>query len=85
MFQAFYKNYYPECKDCIIPLEPPLASGTVHIHVMFSKKIAGYEQRLKDFNRGLQVIIIDGTLTRIENKYQIPANLGKIKETQQTN
>ena len=62
---------------------PPLISNT--FHVAFSKKSKGYLQRQNDFNRGLQTVILDGTLEKILSKHGLfpskTAKNGKVKLT----
>ncbi|WP_155322143.1 substrate-binding periplasmic protein [Desulfosarcina ovata] len=70
--QALIKNY-PEYKGGIVPLPPPLKRNTTH--VIFSKKISGYESRIEAFNEGLKKIIENGTLRKIEEKYQYTSGL----------
>jgi ABC-type amino acid transport substrate-binding protein len=48
-------------------MEPPLANKP--LFVGFSKKVEGYEDKLKDFNRGLEIAREDGVLKRMINKY----------------
>lgn len=48
-------------------MNPPLAEKSFHI--AFSKQSPGYQQRLDDFNRGLQAVIADKTLERILYKH----------------
>jgi ABC-type amino acid transport substrate-binding protein len=48
-------------------MEPPLANKP--LFVGFSKKAAAYEQKLKDFNRGLKIAKEDGVLKRLVSKY----------------
>ncbi len=48
-------------------MNPPLAEKSFHI--AFSKHSPGYQQRLNDFNRGLQEVIKDKTLERILYKH----------------
>ncbi|MDA3788270.1 MAG: transporter substrate-binding domain-containing protein [Desulfobacula sp.] len=54
----FYKN-----KSDFEFILPPLK---IHpLYVMFSKKVKNYDQKLKDFNNGLEQIITDGTRIKI--------------------
>jgi sorbitol/mannitol transport system substrate-binding protein len=48
-------------------VNPPLAEKS--FHVAFSKQSPGYQQRLDDFNCGLQEVIADKTLERILYKH----------------
>ena len=62
---------------------PPLISNS--FHVVFSKKSEGYLQRQKDFNRGLQAVISDGTLDKILARHGLfptkAVRNGKVKLT----
>ena len=53
--------------DDIEPLEPALMLRAVH--TMFSKSVAGYQQKVADFNRGLALITTDKTLQKIVKKH----------------
>ena len=48
-------------------MQPPLAIKPLFIG--FSKKSADHEQKLNDFNRGLEVVKADGLLKRLTEKY----------------
>ncbi len=48
-------------------MEPALAAKPLYIG--FSKKAAGHQQKLKDFNRGLKLARKDGLLERLTDKY----------------
>jgi sorbitol/mannitol transport system substrate-binding protein len=48
-------------------MNPPLAEKSFHI--AFSKNSPGYQQRLDDFNRGLQEVVNDKTLEKILYKH----------------
>ena len=39
------------------------------LHLAFSKSVSGYEEKLADFNRGLETLRDDGTLLRIIKEY----------------
>lgn len=55
---VFYKN-----KPDFELISPPLK---IHpLYVMFSKQVKNYDQKLKDFNNGLEQIIADGTRSKI--------------------
>lgn len=64
-------------------MRPPLVSNA--FHVAFSKKSKGYQQRHKEFNRGLQTLIQEGILDKILTKHGIlqqkTAKPGKVKLT----
>ena len=60
------KNKYPELVDQTVFVEPPLQ--VKYQHIAFSKKKKGYEKRLKDFNRGLNIIKKNGMLDKILKK-----------------
>lgn len=57
-------------------MNPPLSEKSFHI--AFSKNSPGYQQRLNDFNRGLQAVRNDGTLEKILYKHGL---LGSVVET----
>ncbi len=48
-------------------LEPPLEEKL--LHVIFSRKIEGYEQKVKGFNQGLQQLIEDRTSQKIMKRH----------------
>jgi polar amino acid transport system substrate-binding protein len=48
-------------------MEPALANKP--LFVGFSKKVANYEQKLRDFNHGLEIAREDGVLKRLISKY----------------
>jgi len=58
---------YPQYKDKIVAVEP--AVDSMPLYVAFSKQKDGYEQKVKDFNRGLQMIKKDGTFDAILKEY----------------
>ena len=53
--------------DNIAILDPPLKTNTLHLGI--SKKTAGYEKLLADFNNGLEQIKADGTVANIMKKH----------------
>ncbi|MEH6473763.1 MAG: transporter substrate-binding domain-containing protein [Halopseudomonas sp.] len=58
---------YPEYRDRVEFVRPPLL-----VHPLFngfSKSVEGYERRLRDFNRGLELIKADGTYQRILKRH----------------
>lgn len=67
---------FPEGKDSLVSLEPPISTN-LH-YVIFSKKISGYEQKLRDFNSGLQQIIQDGTFEQIFRNYGINIDMNSL-------
>ncbi len=48
-------------------LEPPLEEKL--LYVIFSRKIEGYEQKVKGFNQGLQQLIEDRTSQKIMKRH----------------
>ncbi len=54
-------------KDDIIFLEPPLKKR--YAYMVISKKSLDYEEKLKDFNIGMTMIILDGTYKKIIQQY----------------
>ncbi|MCP3939857.1 MAG: transporter substrate-binding domain-containing protein [Desulfobacteraceae bacterium] len=72
-----YSRYYlnqidlePEfrgIKDDIIFLKPPLKKR--YAYMVISKKSPDYEEKLKDFNIGMRVIMLDGTYQKIIQQY----------------
>ena len=66
------KNYgfasVPEGKDILEFMEPPLEARKLHL--IFGK-CKDNEQKLKDFNTGLQMIIEDGTVEKMLKKHGI--------------
>lgn len=67
VIQNIINNTYPQYKNILEPLEP--AVDTMPLFVAFSKNKVGYEQKVKDFNRGLKMIIDDGTFEAILKEY----------------
>ena len=66
--QTAINSSIPEGKDILEFMEPPLE--TRKLHLIFGKR-KDNQQKLKDFNTGLQMIIQDGTLERILKKHGI--------------
>jgi polar amino acid transport system substrate-binding protein len=58
---------YPQWKEQVVALEPPLASRK--FYNAFSKKMPGYQQKVADFNKGLALIARDGTLRKIMSRH----------------
>lgn len=65
--QHLLQTSMPEGGELLEPLDPPLAENPIHL--IFSRKRDGYERRIRDFNRGLEAIIEDGTVRRILQQY----------------
>ena len=61
------RTRYPEFKDSVEVIEPPLRLRKVRISI--SKKKPEYRTIIKEFNRGLKMIEEDGTLKRIRFQY----------------
>jgi len=64
--QAAINASVPEGKGILEFMEPPLEARKLHL--IFGKR-EDNEQKLKDFNTGLQMIIQDGTLEKILKKH----------------
>lgn len=58
---------YLEQKNEIEMIMPPVDS--MPLYVAFSKESKGYEQKVKDFNKGLKIIKADGTFEKIIKKH----------------
>lgn len=54
---------FPEYQDELEAVEPALEYESQHL--VLSRRVAGYQARLADFNEGLRLITEDGTLARI--------------------
>ncbi len=54
-------------KDDIIFIEPPLKKR--YAYLVISKKSPDHERKLKDFNIGMRVILLDGTYKKIIQQY----------------
>lgn len=61
------RTRFPDLNDRLVFLEPPLEVKPLYI--AFSRRAPGYEQKLKDFNAGLERIEKAGTLRAILKKY----------------
>ncbi len=60
-------KHLPQYKKVLVFLDPPLELK--YLFVAFSKKVAGYEQKLKAFNRGLKDLQRDGTMEEIYSRH----------------
>lgn len=65
--QNIINTHYPQYKDSIVALTP--AVDSMPLFVAFSKQKPGYEQKVKEFNRGLEMIKKDGTFDAIIKEY----------------
>ncbi len=65
--QHLLNTNYPVDKNKIEIIQPPLEM--MPLYVAFSKKSTGYEQKVKDFNRGLKLIKADGSYAKILKKH----------------
>ena len=65
--QHLLNTKYLEQKDDIEVVKPSVDS--MPLYVSFSKKSKGYEQKVKDFNKGLKIIKADGTFEKIIKKH----------------
>lgn len=61
--QYIIKTNVPEAADVLEFMEPPLKEQS--LHVIFSRQVAGSEQKLQAFNAALKTMREDGTLERI--------------------
>ena len=68
MGQYLIRTYYPHDTDKFEWHEPPLRVESQYL--MFSKKTAGYRQKLADFNRDLQQISESGKIEAIVAKHE---------------
>jgi len=66
--QAAINASVPEGKDILEFMEPPLEARKLHL--IFGKH-KDNEQKLKDFNTGLRMMIQDGTVKKILKKHGI--------------
>ena len=65
--QFLLNNNYQKDKDRIEIIQPPIDS--MPLYVAFSKNSTGYEQKVKDFNKGLKIIKSNGTFGKILKKH----------------
>jgi polar amino acid transport system substrate-binding protein len=65
--QYLIKTTFPTSANELEFLEPPLEVKPLYI--VFSKKAPGYEQKMKDFNEGLDKLQKAGTIKAIMKKY----------------
>lgn len=65
--QYLLNTLFRESKADFEVMEPPLK--TQPLYLMFSRNVQNYEQKLEDFNLGLQQITSDGTINRIMEKH----------------
>jgi len=63
----YLKKEYPDKINSVEVLGSPLE--TMPLYVLFSRKRPNYEQKVKDFNRGLKMIKEDGTYYKIMKKH----------------
>lgn len=66
----YLRNQFPEHLDAIVALEPPLSVSKYYN--AFSKAYPNYEEKVQDFNRGMEMIRSDGTYQDIMRKYEHP-------------
>lgn len=67
--QYILSTAIPEGNAALEFLDPPIEKKLIHL--MFSRNIEGYEQRLQDFHRGLEQVLEDGTVKRILKKHGV--------------
>jgi polar amino acid transport system substrate-binding protein len=65
--QHLLNTRLPEARPRLDFLKRPLAEKLIPL--MFSRRIEGYEQKWRDFERGLKQIQEDGTLRQIQKKH----------------
>ena len=70
VIQQYLVKEYPNEISGIVVIEPPVVIKGYYC--IFSKKRPYYEQRMKDFNMGLKMIIDDGTVKRMMTQYNHP-------------
>jgi len=63
------KRDYPQFIDKIVVVNPPLSTNKLYFG--FSKKVAGYQELLKAFSKGLELIKKDGTHDYLAKKHGI--------------
>lgn len=66
----YLRNQFPDEMDSLVALEPPLQVSKYYN--AFSKNYPDYEQKVNEFNSGLQVIKSDGTYQKIIEEYEHP-------------
>ena len=59
VIQSIIKRDYPLFIDKIKVVNPPISTNKIYFG--FSKKVAGYQELLKAFSKGLALIKNDGT------------------------
>lgn len=57
---------YPESANKVVALDKPLKTGK--FFNAFSKKFPGHQQKVADFNKGLDLLVRDGTMQKIMAK-----------------
>jgi polar amino acid transport system substrate-binding protein len=63
VIQTALAAYPPDAAASVEALDPPLK--TANFYNAFSKKVPGYQQKVADFNTGLELIRKDGTMQAI--------------------
>jgi polar amino acid transport system substrate-binding protein len=63
------RKQFPELIDKIVSISPPLCSNKIYIG--FSKKVDGYQKRLKAFNEGVALMKKDGSFVALAKKHDI--------------
>ena len=58
---------YPSFNNSLEVIHPPLQVN--YLYNIFTKKVKGYKKKVKDFNRGLQMLKDDGTYDAILTKH----------------
>jgi polar amino acid transport system substrate-binding protein len=63
------RKQFPELTDQIVSITPPLSRNKIYIG--FSKKSKGYQERLKAFNSGVEMMKKDGSFAALAKKHGI--------------
>ena len=63
------RKHFPHLKDKIVSIMPPLSRNTIYIG--FSKKVDGYQKRLKAFNDSVEMMKKDGSFESLVKKHGI--------------
>lgn len=63
------KRDYPQFVGKIVAVDPPLSTNKIYFG--FSKKVAGHQENLKAFSKGLELIKKDGTFYHLAQKHGI--------------
>ncbi len=61
------KTNFPEFAETLEWVEPPI--DQTPLHLAFSKQAKDYQKKLEDFLRGYQLLVENGTVAKIKEKY----------------